>query len=792
MLDLNSIKRYNLPIHNPEKKYYKGYSRGRDVFLYYKENGMRRVEVIKNFDFYFLITLEDFKRQHSFLETQKHVKRVLKFSKHPYCYNQQWIRVHVAKRYEFRYPFFTTNCEPGEWNKLENIESLIETFEKKGIKCYEADVSLLHRFLADNEITFEDNLKRLYFDLETDDSRGGFDEESLKSNRILSFACYNDEGKSYVFMSPSNNDRGERDLLLKFYDIAKRYDVLTAWNGANFDFKVLRYRMMAHKLGQWSNLEWQLLHCDLLQAAKRNTPSGEYQSYSLKNIGEKVLGISKLNLDGRKIIQLYNTDKIKLKQYNLRDAELLYKIEERKGYHYNDVRTGILASRFCNYYNISTKVEGALLKEGNRRGVHYKTLKREERLGYAGGYVQAPEVGIYDDVATMDFKSLYPSLIQTFNISHDTIVEDRDDKNLISTPVSKSVGCKFKRDEIGVLPGILALLNERRYYYQDLMNKEEHGSDKYHYYYWVVAAHKTMNLSFYGELGNSKGRFYDIRLAKSVTLSGQFYNKFAAYIAKKMGYKALYSDTDSLFIQIPRNETEEFLRKVHENFDILVKKFNSFPALMKIEHENYYNRVAFLAKKRYFGSLIIHKGKECKPFIYARGLEVRRNDVPDISKNFQNKIMQMIMIERKELKDVLRELKEIRERVINNKVTKEEIICYQSISKAFNEYTGYIKDSKTGLDKIKKDGERQKKSMPIHVKIAKKLHHQGKEFFVGMQIPYIITSMGPLDGVHEDDFKGEYDKEYYFNNRTYEPVKRIFEVVWPKYDWDQYYVDNKK
>ena len=137
--------------------------------------------------------------------------------------------------------------------------------------------------------------------------------------------------------------------------------------------------------------------------------------------------------------------------------------------------------------------------------MHYKTVSSSDKVQYEGGYVQDPEVGIYDGVATLDFKSLYPSIIQTFNISHDTIIDNTTDKeNSIMTPVSNKLNCMFSKKKIGIIPALLSKLSESRYAFEKKKQECEHDSAEYWYNYWAAAVHKTLVLSFYGVLGDSR------------------------------------------------------------------------------------------------------------------------------------------------------------------------------------------------------------------------------------------------------------------------------------------------
>lgn len=792
MTDPVEIKKYH-----PERKYYKGYSDGRNIHLYYKENGQRKSDIIANYPFYFLIRREDARKNIDLLKVAMSKKSIIKMTDHPIEGHDKWIRIYANKVFERKLQF-NTYMEPGEWNKVCNLEVLVSNLEKNGLQTYEADLSPMHRFLVDYEINIETKLERFYFDLETDDSTGGFDDESLAKNRILSFAWYNDRGESGFEISKSNDDRGEKELLMKLCQVARKYDVLCAWNGSNFDFKVTRWRMMALGITMWNRIEHETIHSDLLEAFKRNTPSGEFKSFALDNVGEKVVGLKKITHEGLKIIDMWRDHKDKLKEYNLRDAEIMYKIEKNKSYQTNDARTAALGNRFSNYFNVSTKVEGALLREANKVGIHYPTVTKDrEKTTYEGGFVCPPVVGLHDGVACLDFSSLYPSIMSTYNISHDVLISEDDLPNwnkedVITTPVSKKVRAWYAKTKVGLIPGLLQRLNKERYRYEKLRDQCEHDSEEYWSNYWAMAAHKTMILSFYGILGDSRSRFFDKRLARSITLSGQFYVKFVLSLAKQNGYTPLYGDTDSCFLKIEEEKIQEFLEIVHKKFDLVNARYNSFPGFMKVNFENYYTRIAFIKKKRYGGCLKIFKGKPVENYIHVRGLETRRSDIPPIAKNVLSTTMNMLFIDRATCDDCIKYLKTIRDKIVTGNVEKEEITIVKQVSKPFADYGGDIIDRKTGQPKVKKDGKIQQKSIPLHVKIAKKLVSSGKEFYVGSQVPYIITGQSPLEGIHESEYKpGKYDKSYYFDTQIYEPSKRLLECAFQDFNWNKLYVDEK-
>ena len=293
-----------------------------------------------------------------------------------------------------------------------------------------------------------------------------------------------------------------------------------------------------------------------------------------------------------------------------------------------------------------------------------------------------------------------------------------------------------------------------------------------------------MILSFYGELGNNKGRFYDLQLAKSVTLSGRFYSKLAQKMLRRLNYECYYGDTDSIFVGIKLEEIQNTLKYIHKRFDRVASRMNAFEGKIRLGFDNYYKKILFVTKKRYVGNMNMFKKEVVKDKIYARGVEIRRGDYPDISKEVQTRIIEMLLIEDTSMKSILRYLLKIRRRLLKGKMKKDKLVIYQSCSKEPREYIREVIDKKTGKPKIKKNGEMQYTSQPVQVKVAAKMIRDKKEFYVGMQIPYIVITDKPkLEAVHEDDFDGSYDAKYYWNKKIFAPVERLLNVAYSEFKW---------
>ena len=828
---------------NPHKTYFHGWSESNKVVLLSRDeaNGKRVAEHIP-IDWYFFITREDFEKvpekNWNWL-TRKYAKKVEPDPNHPH-----YMRIYVDYKFpkinkELYYGAvggsknahnWAANFFMGErprWIKFferdrwDTIHHVLDWCHRKGITPLEADLTPKQRFLTDNNIRIQSKYKIGYFDIETDDSVGGFDNK--ENNRILSIAwegsnIENDPSDKGFLCLAEETDEAEKEMLLEFKRrCINKYDVLAAWNGQMFDFPVVIYRFYVHKI----RINWRYhLFADPLPIFKRHYVRSGSQgtSFALDNIGQAVLGIKKLDWREEfrqkfpgvtpKFINLYRYDKELLEKYNRLDATILRKLEDFTGFLMVEQLFCRLSNGFVNDFKISTKVDQLLLKKGFRDGYHFKTRysSNEKPEKYEGSFVFEPKVGLHQNVCAFDFKSLYPSMVRAFNISPETIVkkEDRDKfvkNDLCQAPILieevdgvpvKKGGSTFKRDKEGFISQMFEKTLERRKKYTNLQATRlaETGTtqdDLYLLYYRLAYSFKRLGLSFYGDMGNPHSRFYDTELAESITLAGQYFIKETAKYALKFGYETLYGDTDSIFIQLAPDD--EKWESEDQRIEDLVNRGNTFVEYCQkkyvkilkdhncnlawnsvyLEFEDIYDRIFWTsAKKRYAGRQMFHKGEKTE-HIEVKGLEIIRSDTATSARNLQTSVLDAILMKRMSAEEIDEQI--IRpeyERCTQGNYSLEEVTISKSISKNPENY----------------------KSVLLHVRLAQEIKDHGREYYVGMKIEYVVTKSKPkLDGILADEYKEKgipYDYEYYWDMVTYPPTYRLLEVVFPNYYWDQY------
>lgn len=835
-----------------DRDYFHGWSEGEDVaLLYVDELGNRKKEVVP-FEWYFFIrdsqkqTIPEDKWR--WLVERGGANRIERDASHPqywkiYVENPQ--RKFERKRvYEKR---FDPNFKGKQWcldwvvgerpgplrfpddrDRWRNLQHVVRWLECRGIEPLEADLTPKQRFLTDYDIKIKNDFRFGYFDIETDDTSGGFDNK--EDNRILSIAWEGnhfdtDPSDAGFVRLEEDTDQAEREMLYRFKtECLDRYHVMVAWNGLEFDFPIVFWRF--HERG--FKYDWRYwLWVDSLPVFKRHyaRAGGDATSFALDSIGEKVLGIRKI--DWRPEFRrrhpgvtptfrnLWEHDTELLERYNRHDCKILRNLEKETGFIFVEQNFCRIANGFPNDFQISTKIDQLLLKKGLADGMHFRTRydigERPDK--YYGAYVFEPDVGFYKNVGAFDFKSLYPSMIRAFNISPETLIKehqrDRFDPNdvcsipLIDIPdettgaVDHKGGTTFRTDKEGYISQMFVRTLERRKKYQILQNKrlEECGStqdSKFLLYYRLAYSFKRLGLSFYGDLGNPRSRYYDVELAESITLAGQFFIKLTQNFAAEKGFKVLYGDTDSVYLQLMPDDTQwpsheeriktlvevgnDFVAYCHDRYTKILKQQNCNLKwnVIELEFEDIYDSIFFVRKKRYAGRMLSKKGAATDD-VEVKGLEVMRSDVSESARSLQKAILDAILMEGKTADEIENEIVRPEfQRCIDGQLAIDEVVIGKGISKHPEYY----------------------KNTTLHVRLADEIKRGGHEYFVGMKVAYVVTRAGgsKLEGVtreqYEEDELLTYDPEYYWDRVIYPPTLRILEVVFPDRPWKRLLVSD--
>ena len=629
---------------------------------------------------------------------------------------------------------------------------LKETLTNTGITHYEGDVPFVRRVLIDKQMPIgSDPLRFLLLDIETDDSGT---EIKIGEDRILSIGCMDMEGNKKFFCLTD-----EKDTLEGFSEYMKDFDVLVAWNGDGFDFPYIEKRFKKHKI-----------YCNWREFQKVDAMflfGGGY--VKLDDIGKKELGLEKIEHEG-KIIDMYNDDKGLLCKYNMRDVEIMYELEKK----FNLLKLRETLSEKANIFIEETQfnsviVDTMILWKVKELNLPYRFVTKGQRTEepFKGATVMNPPFGLHKNVIVLDFTSLYNRIMQTWNISPETL--GGGDIKVPETEITFS-------KEKGIIPHILIEMEEERNSYKRLRNQSEEGSEEYRRFDLLQNTVKQVLLSFYGVMGSVHGRYYHRDIANSVTKCGRWLIQKSKELIEAKGYKVLYIDTDSLMIKYMNirqtKDPEDIIqcgeslgKMLNKAYPDMLKELGIEKSLIEMKFEKIYSKLIFVGskekatKKRYAALQSWEEGRKCNK-LSITGLEIVRGDWSDYTKDMQKKVIDMVLAEKVQ-EELYMYLIEKMSEVRDQKLGMEEITITQTLKRKMEDY----------------------KSKGPHVKVAQILKDKGEKIHAGLKIKYIyVKEKGPIP---IEDYTGNYDADYYWEKKIYPPTERIIKSVFPNHDWER-------
>ncbi|OYU42523.1 MAG: DNA polymerase II, partial [Burkholderiales bacterium PBB4] len=264
-----------------------------------------------------------------------------------------------------------------------------------------------------------------------------------------------------------------------------------------------------------------------------------------------------------------------------------------------------------------------------------------QRKASPGGYVMDSEPGFYDSVLVLDYKSLYPSIIRTFCVDPVGYAEGQwasNTENLIKGPM----GTLFSRER-HCLPYIVTSLWRSRDEAKRAKNEP------------LSQTLKLLMNSFAGVLGASECRFFSPELVSAVTLRGHEIVKRTQVFVENRGYKAIYGDTDSIFLWLGRLHSDseahalatELVRDINLWWTHILHEEQGLENFLEIEFDTHYKKFFMPtirgsdvgSKKRYAGLSTDADGNEEMIF---RGLEMARSDWTLLARRFQEGLLSRI------------------------------------------------------------------------------------------------------------------------------------------------------
>ncbi|MDO8707541.1 DNA polymerase II [Pseudomonas sp.] len=561
---------------------------------------------------------------------------------------------------------------------------------KAGVEIFEADVRPPERYMMERFITapvlfggtpgsegllldaqmkpapdYRPNLRLVSLDIET-----------TAQGELYSIALEGCGERQVYMLGPPNGDDSAVDFQLDYCDsrtvLLKKLnewfarhdpDAIIGWNVVQFDLRVLhqhaRQLGVPLKLGRGGEeMQWRehgsrnhyfasaagRLIIDGIESLRSATWS--FPSFSLENVAQTLLGEGKAistpyqRMD--EINRMFAEDKPALATYNLKDCELVTRIFaktqlltfllERASV------TGLPADRSGGSVAAFTHLYMPLM---HRQGFVAPNLGNKPAQASPGGFVMDSQPGLYESVLVLDYKSLYPSIIRTFLIDPVGLIEGlQHPEDSESVPGFR--GARFSRTR-HCLPAIVARVAEGRE-----TAKREHNAP-------LSQALKIIMNAFYGVLGSSGCRFFDTRLASSITLRGHEIMLRTRQLIEAQGHTVIYGDTDSTFVWLRRAHGQEeaaqigraLVDHVNQWWREHVQQEYGLESALELQFETHYKRFLMPtirgaeegSKKRYAG--LVTRADGTDEMVY-KGLETVRTDWSPLARQFQQELYSRI------------------------------------------------------------------------------------------------------------------------------------------------------
>lgn len=646
-----------------------------------------------------------------------------------------------------------------QYRQLQNIEKSCKEF---GVELFETDIRPCERYLMERFITapvwFSRNSRGEYQLKSCEGYRPkikavSLDIETSQHGELYSIGL-SGCGDNVVFMlgpeqGPALNSAhrlvyasSRPQLLEKLNEWLQQYDpdAIIGWNLIQFDLQVLqkhaeRYGIPLLFGRQGTKLEWRehgfkqgvffasaqgRLIIDGIDALKNAT--WHFASFSLEFVAQELLGEGKAidtpydRMD--EINRRFAHDKPALAHYNIQDCVLVHRIFEK---------TDLMA-----FLQERSSVTGLVADKmgGSVAAFSHLYIPRLHRLGFVapnitehkmqlnpGGFVMDSQPGLYDSVLVLDYKSLYPSIIRTFLIDPAGMIEG------LAHPEPQHSVQGFRQAWFSrtthCLPDIVSHIWQAR----DKAKKEHNAP--------LSQALKIIMNAFAGVLGAEGCRFFDPRLTASITMRGHEIMRTTKQLIESQGYQVIYGDTDSTFVWLREQHTEEQAQKigyalrdyVNDWWKQHLKDEWQLEGVLELEYETHYRRFLMpTVRGAEMGSKKRYAGLSQDKMIF-KGLETIRSDWTPLAQIFQKELYTRIF-HRQSYREYIREyIQNIRagkfdDRLVYRKRLRRKLTDYQ------RNVPPHVRAARAADD--------------YNIKLQRPLQYQN-----GGWISYIITQAGP-------------------------------------------------
>ncbi|XP_066564799.1 DNA polymerase delta catalytic subunit [Amia ocellicauda] len=535
-------------------------------------------------------------------------------------------------------------------------------------------------------------------------------------------------------------------------------------------------KQMGRRENKTVNIEGRV-QLDLLQVLLRDY---KLRSYTLNAVSYHFLQEQKEDVQHSIITDLQNGNdqtRRRLAVYCLKDAFLPLRLLQKLMCVVNYVEmarvTGVPLAYLLNRGQ-QIKVVSQLLRQAMKQGLVMPVVKTEGGEDYTGATVIEPEKGYYSiPITTLDFSSLYPSIMMAHNLCYTTLLQPGATERLglssedfIKTPT----GDHFVKSSVrkGLLPEILEnLLSARKKAKAEL--KRETDPFKQQVLDGRQLALKISANSVYGFTGAQVGKLPCLEISQSVTGFGrQMIEKTKQLVESKYtvanGYqgdaKVIYGDTDSVMVRLGVSEVREAMALGREAAEWVSSHFT--PPI-KLEFEKVYYPYLLINKKRYAG-LYFSSNPDTHDKMDCKGIETVRRDNCPLVANLINSCLQSILIDR-DPQGAVTHAQEVISDLLCNRIDISQLVITKELTRAAGEYAG----------------------KQAHVELAERMRKRdaGSAPNLGDRVPYVIIRatkgaaayMKSEDPIYVLENNIPIDTQYYLEQQLSKPLLRIFEPI---------------
>lgn len=534
------------------------------------------------------------------------------------------LEVKVDKNFK---PYYYQESPHGDYRTYKNtkahkINKKIPYRQRNKPGVYETDVQVRKKYILEKDIEITPSpLKYMFFDIEVLSSTGSIKNGSAVISCITTKDNYTNQATQFYlgdYLENEDYKKAEEQLLVDFINHIKNVkpDMLLAWH-IEFDWNYL-----CHRLPNIGKLISPIGKSRYWKRDSGEAPAGiniiDYltlfkkvhlreASYKLDSVCEKYLG-------GGKVHKEMDFDHLspELKERNLEDVELMCQLEDKLQLlpYYDEIR------RLCKinweelYYN-SKAIEMLCLQEAKKMKIALPNKnKNNKKVQFQGAIRGIDEPGVFHNIGKYDLSGAYPAAIINFCLDEMNLA-NKNDRDAINID-----GTWFKQNPNTLIPTVAKKMIALKQNVGDKKAKMSESDPEFNNIKNQYMGIKGVVNSTFGVLGNQFFRLYNDKIVSAITFLVRDLLSYVQNELKKQGYKIIYHDTDSIFIEHPDNVVD-LLNDLIQEWGRL--KYNKDQVNLKFEFEGHFKDLLILGTCHYYG---VKTKKDSKPEV--KGIEMKR------------------------------------------------------------------------------------------------------------------------------------------------------------------------